>query len=107
MARLQCNLNHLRALSRDPSLIHSLPDSVFVCFRDIARNYLNGNFPLSERQKEKLRKVKPTIRLLANKRGTLATKKKVIYTLTEGEFFKSFLQPVLAKVKQICQVSDE
>jgi hypothetical protein len=68
----------------DPSLIRSICE---CCY-----NVLQGNVPLNNIEKNKLKKYKTTLRYLAGKQGSLKQRKKHIQ---KGGFLTALLAPII------------
>ncbi len=62
---------------------------------ECALNILKGKILLTQEEKRRLQPHKKKLRTLANKRGSIKTKKKV---LQQGGFLPPFLIPILAAV---------
>lgn len=70
----------------DLDLIKTITECVY--------NILNGNFPLKECEKEKLKKFKAVLRKLSNTKGGLNNNRKAI-SQTGGAFLPVLLYPIV------------
>lgn len=67
------------------------------CICEYALNILNGNIPLKDTEKKKLKRFAENLRKLSEKSRTWNNKKSFIIR-KQGEFLPQLLSPVLAKV---------
>ena len=92
--RLRRNLPALTALYRGSTqqrrnILQSASKDLILTFCEIALNVLRGNVPLTAEQFKKLKKLKTKIKLCADKKTSLARKRKAIQT-------GGFLLPLLS-----------
>ena len=62
------------------------------CISECAKNVLNGNVPLNDRQKTKLRRSRNDLRALSVKKTSLRKKRRI---LQKGGFLTALLPPIL------------
>ena len=99
MSVIKRNQYVLKILSEgDPKttkyIIQGADKQLLHCFVDCAHNILEGNIPLSEKEKKRLGKYKKELRSL-RKLTSEKTKKKI---LQKGGFLPALLAPILGTV---------
>jgi hypothetical protein len=100
---LQNNADTLKFLCKTKhqyrkALLKSADKDIQVhCICECAHNTLLGKVPLTKTQKSKLSKHKSTLRKLAKRGTSLATRKKVIFQ-KDGAFLPLLLTPVISGV---------
>lgn len=82
-ARLNTNLPALKNLykstpARRKIILRKASSDLILSICELAFNLLRGNIPLTARQYQVLKRQKKWIKLFANKRASVATKRKVI-----------------------------
>lgn len=81
------------------NLLKRLPSSGIKAICECILNVLKGNVLLSKQQKKCLSKHKNTLRQIANKRGSLFTKKKLI--LQKGGFLNVLIPAALTAITSL------
>lgn len=67
-----------KTIKEQREIIARSPNCIIYAISEICLNILNGNIPLTPSEKRKLIKYKNHIRLLANKKETVKTRKVVV-----------------------------
>lgn len=75
-------------------IIHGASKELITCLCEGALNTLNGNIPLKPYQKTKLSKHRKQLRTLANRRGSLQSKRNVLLQ-KGGSKLAALLPPLL------------
>ena len=102
MSSLKHHLNELRAICKCKSkkrktLLKDSSGGVIRTIAQVGKNVLNGNFKLSPRQKQRLRRHKKTLRALSQKRSSIKSKRKLL--IQKGAaFLPLLLAPILSAV---------
>jgi hypothetical protein len=78
------------------SLLMSADKNAVKCLCEIANNVCEGRVPLSAKQVSKLRRVKKYMRILADKRKPLESKKKLL--IQHGGFLPALIAPLASLV---------
>ena len=80
---------------------YSVSDLIYsIC--EIVLNLCSGTVPLSYHDKCKLKKIKPILRKLLNRKRSVETKRKLLVQRGKGkEFFPVMLKPILQHVLKI------
>ena len=77
------------------ALIQDASPELLTCLAECSLNILKGNVPLTRTQKEKLRRQRHKLRLLANKHVSQTNKKKVVQ---KGGFLSALLAPIVGGI---------
>ena len=103
-ARVKKQLPTLRVLATAPpevarALIRGSDQRLLTCLCECAKNTLQGNVPLTQRQKARLQPYKTQLRLLANKAVSVKRKRAVVQ---RGGFLLSALAaPLIGLVSSL------
>ena len=79
------------------ALAQSASNRVIRTIAQVGKNVLNGNFKLSPRQKQRIRRHKKILRALSLKRSSLKSKRKLLIQ-KGGAFLPLLLGPILSAV---------
>ena len=77
------------------ALIEDASPELLTCLAECSLNILKGNVPLDSSQKEKLRRQRHKLRLLASKKVSKTNKKKIIQ---KGGFLSALLAPIVGGI---------
>jgi len=102
MSSIKHHLNELRAIckcknKKRKAIVQNASGGVIRTIAQLGKNILNGNFKLSPRQKQRLRRHKNTLRALSLKRSSLKKKRKLLMQ-KGGAFLPLLLAPILSAV---------
>ena len=105
--RILKNLELLKALhqctkSQQCNLIKSARPEQINAICDCIHNVLQGNVPLSNSQKGKLKKKKNILRKLTDKKNKTLTRKKLLVQHGSG-FLSSILEPVIKVISGVIE----
>ena len=104
MTLTQQQLRDLKLIQNCPAglqkhLIKKLPLRCIKCICECSLNVLNGNIPISTQQKKRLGKYKTTLRKIANKKGSLSNKKKLI--IQRGGFLNILIPAAISAISAL------
>lgn len=77
------------------AIVNPAQPDLINCFSEICTNVLNGNVPLSAKEKNKLKRYKNYIREMASKSSSQKSKRRV---LQKGGFIGAILKPLIGLI---------
>lgn len=100
--RLKAHAPYLHVLANGSAkqregILHGADRELIYCLCECALNILRGNVKLSNTQKNKLRKFKSNLRILADKKVGLANKRKLLLR-QRGGWVASLIAPILGSL---------
>lgn len=89
-------LNALRFvdITQRKAILRNADETLIKCICECALNTLNGNVPITEEKKKKLRKYATILRKLSENKGTWSKKKKFLIQKGGGAFLSILLSVV-------------